>query len=131
MGTQDTDHQGLQDEEKTHDDVHQELQDQEKTHDNVCQDLQDKKNTHFDPIKVNFNLEHPEQEIHEGQQVIALALLLESPTLQMHPKYGTTRAPPTMAGNSSTTMQWVCVWQGNEKTLVHKVKSRQDLKREH
>ena len=70
MGTQDTDHQGLQDEEKTHDDVHQELQDQEKTYDNVCQDLQDKKNTHFDPIKVNFNLEHPEQEIHEGQQVI-------------------------------------------------------------
>ena len=62
MGTQDTDHQGLQDEEKTHD--------------NVCQDLQDKENTHFDPIKVNFDLEHPEQEIHEGKQGIELEQVL-------------------------------------------------------
>ena len=70
MGTQDTDHQDLRDEEKTHDNVHQRQQDGEKTHDNVHQDLQDKENTHFDPIEVKFDLEHPEQEVHEGQQGI-------------------------------------------------------------
>ena len=55
MGTQDTDHQ--------------DLQDQETTHNNV---LQDEENTLFDPIKVNFEPEYPEQEIHEGLQGIEL-----------------------------------------------------------
>ena len=52
MGTQDTDPQGLRDEEKTHDNV-----------------LQDEENTHFDPLKVNFKQEQPEQEI-ELEQVL-------------------------------------------------------------
>ena len=59
MGTQDTDPQGLRDEEKTHDNV-----------------LQDEENTHFDPLKVNFEQEHPEQGIHKGQQEIEMEQVL-------------------------------------------------------
>ena len=111
MGTQDTDSQGLRGEEKTHDKV-----------------LQDEENTHFNPIKVNFEQEHPEQGIHKGQQEIEMeqVLFADAQAELLHWHYHLNHLPFKCIQNMASHDSWK-EFDHHYAVGVHMAKQQENL----
>ena len=83
---------------------------------------------------MNFDPEHPEQEVHKGQQEIESEQVLFA---DAHPSeafkiwHDKGSSHDYWKEFDHHYMQWVHIWQGNKETLVHKVKSKQAPKREY